>query len=143
MEEMLFLTQGSRGLQSESNIEQASSEVKDEAGMEQKSQQNADKPKAWTPAVVQRMIRWMPARAPMRTIPVSTLTGVEDRMVYVPFTAINLIDWQEITQRRSIMPQSCGSNCSAVGRSSEDRDGIPTSNPGPTRSKCSDDTKGS
>lgn len=83
----------------------------------EEEEQVFDRPQAWTPEGIQQVTRQMgrqnaeesrrtpvPVRksaknttiqAPLRTVPISTPSGVENRLMYIPFTIVDLVNWQE------------------------------------------------
>lgn len=70
-----------------------------ECERQRKNQSNTGKRQNWMPTIGRRKARKTALQAPLRTVPVSTPTGVESRMVYMPFSTTDLLNWQEKTPR--------------------------------------------
>lgn len=68
-------------------------------GEESKGQDIKAKALIWTPKIEKRVTKKTPLQAHLRTVPVATPTGVESKMIYMPFTTTDLLNWQEKTPR--------------------------------------------
>lgn len=98
MEELLFCSQGSRQRyteEAESNEEENAKEHLQRTTKE--IERLVAEQLAKTPE--RRLTRNSKIQAPMRAIPVATAKGVEDCLVYVPFTTTDLFNWRETTPR--------------------------------------------